>query len=280
VRRDGRRRREAHEWLGGVRWRRRIRRRHGRRLDAPALLGAARRRRRQRQRRAVVLAATRKGRKALRNTIADRHGRRALLVARLDDERVETQRNARAAARRHGPVQGPDRRVTDVVAILEVARPDVTHALRAHGHRATDWQRVAHDRLLLRREARYERDARRRRRQRRRARRPLDTADVLARRAVLGQQRLDLVRAAVDAHRDKGVHERLAVRSDGRQRLGDLERDGRVVAPNELGVHGRKELVAVADQERLEDLVELVQRVPDALVELDAHRQLAAALAR
>ena len=71
----------------------------------------------------------------------------------------------------------------------------------------------------------------------------------------------------------------MAVRVHGRQRLAHLERDGVVVAANELGVRSAKKLAAVADEEDLEVLVQLVQRLPHRSVHLDAQRDLATALA-
>ena len=62
------------------------------------------------------------------------------------------------------------------------------------------------------------------------------------------------------------------------QRLA-LERDGAVVAADEVGVLLAEELGAVLDEEDAEVVVQVVKRLPDVLVDLHAHGQLAAALA-
>ncbi len=240
--------------------------------------------------RAVHLRRPRRRREREARRSLQRGHDRALVLhgdqAVLQNDRVQRQNDGRVAARRDGPVQRPDQRVAHHAAAVairrNVARPDVAHALRAHGDGALDRQRVAHRQDALAqlgvRHSRHQREARSRVGKRGCARRPFNVAHELAGRAVLRLQRLDLARSAVDAQRDEGVVERLALGPALRQRL-ELERHRAVVAADVLSVLLAKELAAVADQESLEEAVQVVERLPDVLVDLHAHRELAAALA-
>ncbi len=153
---------------------------------------------------AIHLRRPRRRRKREARRSLQRGHDRALVLhgdqAVLQNDRVQRQNDGRVAARRDGPVQRPDQRVAhDAAAVAirrNVARPDVAHALRAHGDGALDRQRVAHRKDALAqlrvRHSRHKREARSRVRKRGCARRPLDVAHELASRAVLGLQRLDL----------------------------------------------------------------------------------------
>ena len=200
----------------------------------------------------------------------------------LQDERVNDERDRGAAAWRQSPVRRPNKQVAHTASALllgrDIARAHVAHALAAHRDRRRVGQQVAHDRQAVRRLSRADSEARCRCRERRHARRPRHVAHVLARWAVLGLDVGNLTRAPVDAQRDEGVVERRPVRAPKRERL-ELERHSVVVARDILGVLLAEELGAVADEELPKDAVKVVKRLPDLLVDLDAHRQLAPALA-
>jgi len=294
-RQNGRRRRPAAH--------RRARRSHGARLDlgprrlvldAPALVVVERRERRAC---AVGLGAREEGkgraRRARRSlgvrgvveleALGRRVGGRLRLLARrrlvLDDGVVEHERQRRAAAGRQRPVGRAHGRVAQLGALgVDVARAHIAHTRLAGRPRLVRRQRVADDGVAARRHARHDREARGRARQRLRLVDPRHIAHVAARRAVLDLDGLDLRRAAVDAHRHVAVVDGLASRCHGRQRLRHLERDDGRVAADEVRVRRAKKLVAVRDEEGAEAHVEAAQRVPDGLVDLDAHRELAAAL--
>ena len=224
-----------------------------------------------------------------RRCLQRRHDRTLVLRrahAVLQNHRVQRQSDRCIATWRNGPVQRPHQQVARHAAAIavrcDVAGADVAHALRAHRNRALDRERIAHRQHALGMwrigYSRHQREARSRVRERGCPRRPLHAAHELARRAILGFERLNLAHAAVDAQRNVRVPERLAVRSALRQRL-ELERHRTIVTADILRVLLAKELAAVADEEGLEEVVEAVERLPDLLIDLHAHRELAAALA-
>lgn len=188
---------------------------------------------------------------------------------------LRDERHGRAAAHAR-PVLGAELEVAQHAVLVHVAWANVPHA-RVAGCDGSYAQRVAHDRHLdtaLLGRAGHHREARGARRQRARARRPHDVADVAPRRAVLDGHGLDLAGAAVHAQRRVGVVDGVAVLVDGREALRALERDGARVLLDVLGLRRAEQLGAIRDEKRVKLLVEVLQRVPDLLVHLEADGQL------
>lgn len=208
---------------------------------------------------------------------------RAAVVALhiLKDDVVNYQRDHEAAAH-VGPVGRADDGVADDALGGHVARAHEAHVAGSgalHVAECVDGQRVAHDGHAVAREVggRVARDlgeARGGGRKRLDARRPDHAANVLATRTLGGLHGVDLHGAAVDAQRKARVVDGLARGVDGRQPLGALERDGAGVLAEVVGLGGAEKLVAVLEQELVELGVEIVEAIPDALVDLDGKHEL------